>query len=360
MLEPPSGRPRSSRSTRRPATGPARRSPGPCATPRTESGARPCSPCYERGEAEPLAEAAGLLRDEDGQALATAFRALLELPQAGQHAQARPGDRVPGGRAPGQRGGRLVPARARWRRRARRQAPPWSRLVISALRDEREDVSERAEDVLELLAPDSVDALDGRAEGRRRAGTRRGGARADQGRTRARLAGGGTPASRSAECAPRAARRSGSSATRRHPSRSSAATRDSEHLVRAAAGAALDRIGTAAVAVSVASLLRPLLEVTPAELMQALATDDVPLLETNGSERAGRGARNDAAPRGALHRPHRGQARPDARADAASPREAWKGDRAPRDPAPRRLDPHEWLAGDLVPARARGTATARR
>ena len=57
------------------------------------------------------------------------------------------------------------------------------------------------------------------------------------------------------------------------------ATRDPEHLVRAGAGAALDRIGTAAIAVSVASLLRPLLEKAPSELVRALEMDDPPLLE---------------------------------------------------------------------------------
>ena len=64
-----------------------------------------------------------------------------------------------------------------------------------------------------------------------------------------------------------------------------AATRDPEHVVRAAAGQALDRIGTAAIAVGVAALLRPLLEGAPADGRHALAAHTVAALqtETNGS-----------------------------------------------------------------------------
>ena len=55
-------------------------------------------------------------------------------------------------------------------------------------------------------------------------------------------------------------------------------------MVRAAAGQALDRIGTAAIAVGVAALLRPLLESTPVDGRHALAAHTVAALqtETNG------------------------------------------------------------------------------
>jgi hypothetical protein len=236
---------------------------------------------YERGEAEPLAEAAGLLRDEDGQALATAFRALLELRKPGSthklvqvmvfREDERPVSEVDAS---------LL--RALLEAEGPEAGPAVVRLVISALRDEREDVSERAEDVLELLAPDSVDAL--MVELKAGAAPER--AAAVLGRIKdARALDSLVAALRHRD--PRVRAESCTALGElRDPAASEpllGATRDSEHLVRAAAGAALDRIGTAAVAVSVASLLRPLLEVSPAELMQALATDDAPLLETNGS-----------------------------------------------------------------------------
>lgn len=237
---------------------------------------------YERGEAEPLAEAAGLLRDEDGQALATAFRALLELRKPGSthklvqvlvyREDERPVSEVDAS---------LL--RALLEAEGPEAGPAVVRLVISALRDEREDVSERAEDVLELLAPDSVDAL--MVELKAGAAPER--AAAVLGRIKdARALDSLVAALRHRD--PRVRAESCTALGElRDPAASEpllGATRDSEHLVRAAAGAALDRIGTAAVAVSVASLLRPLLEVRPGELMQAFATDDVPLLEANGAE----------------------------------------------------------------------------
>ncbi len=236
---------------------------------------------YERGEAEPLAEAAGLLRDEDGQALATAFRALLELQQPGSTLKLaqvivyREDERP------------LSEVDASFLRALVEVEGPQAgsavvELAIRALHDDREDVSERAEDVLELLAPESVDAL--MVELRAGAAPER--AAAVLGRMKdARALDALVAALRHRDPRVRAEACTALGELR-DPAASEpllAATRDSEHLVRAAAGAALDRIGTAAVAVSVASLLRPLLEVSPAELMQALATDDAPLLETNGS-----------------------------------------------------------------------------
>ena len=146
-------------------------------------------------------------------------------------------------------------------------------LLISTLGDTREDMAERAEDLLELLAPDSVDALV---------------MELDSGLAPERAASvlGRIKDARALEPLVAALRHPDAEVRKescvalgelRDPAASEpllVATRDPEHLVRAGAGAALDRIGTAAIAVSVASLLRPLLEKAPAELVQALETDD--------------------------------------------------------------------------------------
>ncbi len=237
---------------------------------------------YERGDDDVLSLAAAHLRGEDGQALSTAFRALLELQKPGSthklvsaivhREDERPMNEVDASivrellDAEGAGAGEVVD------------------LLISALGDPREDVAERAEDLLELLAPESVEPLVlelGRGLAPERAASVLGrikDARALEGLV--------------------AALRHPSAQVRmescvalgelRDPAASEpllVATRDPEHIVRAGAGAALDRIGTAAIAVSVASLLRPLLEKAPAELVRALEADDPPLLEVeaNGS-----------------------------------------------------------------------------
>ena len=122
---------------------------------------------YERGDDDSLALAAAHLRGEDGQALATAFRALLELQKPGSthklvsaivhREDERPMSEVDASivrellDAEGAGAGEVVD------------------LLISALGDPREDVAERAEDLLELLAPESVEPLV--LELRQRAGT---------------------------------------------------------------------------------------------------------------------------------------------------------------------------------------------
>ena len=181
---------------RRPATGPARPSRRALRDPADRVRCAAVLALYERGEAEPLAEAAGLLRDEDGQALATAFRALLELRKPGStlklvqvivyREDERPVSEVD----------------ASFLRALVEAEGPEARLRRRPARDQRS--SRRARGRVRAsggraraACPRQRGRLDGRAEGRCRAGTRRGGARADEGRARARRAGGGTPASRS-------------------------------------------------------------------------------------------------------------------------------------------------------------------
>jgi len=238
---------------------------------------------YERGDDASLALAAAHLREDDGQALPAAFRALVELQKPGSTlllvmAIVHREDERP-----------ISETDAAILRALRESEGPESdrdvvEMLVSALLDPREDVAERAEDLLELLAPESVDALIreldrglaperaaavlGRLKDARALESLVNGLRSDNAQVRA-------------ECC----RALGEL---RDPAASEpllAATRDPEHLVRAAAGAALDRIGTAAIAVGVAALLRPLLETAPAGSRQALAAHTVAELqtETNGN-----------------------------------------------------------------------------
>jgi HEAT repeat protein len=237
---------------------------------------------HDRGDDQSLALAAAHLREEDGQSLSTAFRALVELRKPGSTSRlvlaiVHREDERP-----------VSETDASILRALREAEGPGSDedvidMLVSALTDEREDVAERAEDLLELLAPDSVDALVhelglGLAPER---------AAAVLGRVKdARALEPLVAALRSpdtqvrAECCL-------ALGELRDPAASEpllAATRDPEHVVRAAAGQALDRIGTAAIAVGVAALLRPLLESAPADSRHALAAHTVAALqtETNG------------------------------------------------------------------------------
>ena len=138
------------------------------------------------------------------------------------------------------------------------------RLLISALGDEQDIVAERAEALLVRLGPASIEALV------------------------RELAGGATPHRAAALIGeikdargvqPLVAALSHPDARVRAQSCSALgelsdpvaveplleATRDPEHEVRVLAGAALDRMGTAAIALSVAALLRPTLHVGVAE-----------------------------------------------------------------------------------------------
>ncbi|MBN1527625.1 MAG: HEAT repeat domain-containing protein [Thermoleophilaceae bacterium] len=237
---------------------------------------------HDRGDDASLAMAAAHLREEDGQALPAAFRALLELQKPGSTGRlvmaiVHRGDVRPVNETDG----------AIVRALRESEGPECDmdvvELLVSTLTDEREDVAERAEDLLELLAPESVDALIrelsfglaparaaavlGRVKDARGLDSLVGGLRHDDPQVRA-------------ECC-------SALGELRDPAASEpllAATRDQEHVVRAAAGAALDRIGTAAIAVGVAALLRPLLETSPAHSRQELAAHTVAALQ---SETAG-------------------------------------------------------------------------
>ena len=237
---------------------------------------------YERGDDDSLALGAAHLREEDGQALPTALRALLELQKAGSTyklaaAIVHREDERPVSEADASILRELLDAEGS------NAGSEVIDLLISALGDTREDVAERAEDLLELLAPESVDALV---------------MELDTGLAPERAASvlGRIKDARALEPLVAALRHPSAEVRMescvalgelRDPAASEpllVATRDPEHLVRAGAGAALDRIGTAAIAVSVASLLRPLLEKAPSELVRALEMDDPPLLEvTNGN-----------------------------------------------------------------------------
>jgi HEAT repeat protein len=236
---------------------------------------------YERRDDDALALAAAHLREEDGQALETAFRALLELEKPGSthklvSAIVHRDDERPVTETDASILRELLDAEGA---DARREVVD---LLISTLGDTREDVAERSEDLLELLAPDSVASLV---------------MELDSGLAPERAASvlGRIKDARALEPLVAALRHPDAQVRKescvalgelRDPAASEpllVATRDPEHLVRAGAGAALDRIGTAAIAVSVASLLRPLLEKAPAELVQALEADDPPLLEANGN-----------------------------------------------------------------------------
>jgi HEAT repeat protein len=238
---------------------------------------------YERGDVASLALAAAHLREDDGQALPAAFRALIELHKPGSTmrlvlAIVHREDERP-----------ISETDAAILRALREAEGPGSErdvieMLVSALHDHREDVAERAEDLLELLAPESVDTLIrelnlglaperaaavlGRLKDARALESLVNGLRSHSPQVRA-------------ECCL-------ALGELRDPAASEpllAATRDPEHVVRSAAGAALDRIGTAAIAVGVAALLRPLLETGPAGSRQALAAHTVAALqtETNGS-----------------------------------------------------------------------------
>ena len=324
----------------------ARRSFARSATPRTGSGAPRSWPCYERGDDESLALAAAHLRDEDGQALV---------------------DRVPS---------------ARWSSR-RPGAPTSWRLAIVHREDER-PVSEADASILrELLDAEGagagsevidllISALGRRARGRGRAGGGPARAAGPRERGRARDGADAGPGARA-----RRRRCSAGSRTRARSSRSwppcgipsaqvrmescvalgelrdpaaseplLVATRDPEHLVRAGAGAALDRIGTAAIAVSVASLLRPLLEKAP-DGARAGARDGRPAA-ARGHQRQRVPTRENGFHTTLLRRFARFIDRiEDARSGAASPRRPARArDRAGD------LDSRRRRARDLVPARA--------
>ena len=219
---------------------------------------------YERGDSEPLAEAVARLPAARGKARATAVQALFNLHNAGSSsgladALVHRRDYYP----LSEEEEALVPALLRAEERPE-AAGEVVQLLISALGHEQEIVAERAEALLVRLGPASIEALV------------------------RELAGGATPHRAAAVIGeikdaralqPLVAALSHPDARVRSQSCSALgelrdpaavepllqATRDPEHKVRVLAGAALDGMGTVAIALSVAALLRPMLGETLAK-----------------------------------------------------------------------------------------------
>ena len=213
---------------------------------------------YERGDSERLAEAVARLPAARGKARATAVQALFKLHDAGS--SSRLADALVHRRdyhPLSEEEEALVLALLRAEERPE-AAGEVVQLLISALGHEPEIVAERAEALLVRLGPASIEALV------------------------RELAGGATPHRAAAligeikdarALQPLLAALSHPDARVRSQSCSALgelrdpaavepllqATLDPEHEVRVLAGAALDRMGTAAVAMSVAALLRPVL-----------------------------------------------------------------------------------------------------
>ena len=210
------------------------------------------------GQAGPLAEGVARLPVDEGQARATAVRALLALRAPGSSAQLasallQRADELALGAADAQLVLTLVEEEG---------DPHAARAVIdlavAGLSSDRSVVVFRAEELLERLAPASLDVLVDEL-GKGRASHR---AAAVLGRMKDSRAleplvaalGHPDPRVRSESCA--------ALGELRDPAAAEPlllATRDPEYEVRARAGTALDSLGTAAIAVSVATLLRPLI-----------------------------------------------------------------------------------------------------
>ena len=213
---------------------------------------------YQRGDSERIADAVAILPAASGKSRALAVKALLELHTAGSSSALaaalvyrRDSHQL------SEEEVALVPALLRAEQRPAAEGEVVG-LLISALGDEQDIVAERAEALLVRLGPASIEALIGE------------------------LAGGANPHRAAAligeiqdarAVRPLVAALSHPDARVRSQCCSALgklrdpvtveplleATRDSEHEVRVLAGAALDRMGTAAIALSVAALLRPIL-----------------------------------------------------------------------------------------------------
>ena len=248
---------------------------------------------YERDDSERLAEAVASLPAARGQARATAVQALFELHNAGS--SSRLADALvhrPDDHPLSEEEEALVPALLRAEERPEAEGEV-AQLLVSALGREPEIVAERAEALLVRLGPASVEALV------------------------RELAGGATPHRAAAligeirdarALQPLLAALSHTDARVRSQSCSALgelrdpaavepllqATLDPEHEVRVLAGAALDRMGTAAVAMSVAALMRSVLG-------EALAKASPLLMLSNGH--AGHSIEELTAPRPAPEGP---------------------------------------------------------
>ena len=227
---------------------------------------------YEWGESERLAEAVATLPAASGKAHATAVEALFRLHNAGS--SSRLADALVRRRDDhplSEQEQALVPALLRAEERPE-AAGEVVQLLISALGHEREIVVERAETLLVRLGPPSIEALVRELAG----GTTPHRAAALIGEIKGSLALQPLVAALSHPDA----RVRGESCSALGKLRDPAAvepllqaTRDPEHNVRVLAMAALDGMGTVAIAVSIAALLRPMLsEVVAKESPQDVAT----------------------------------------------------------------------------------------
>jgi HEAT repeat protein len=238
---------------------------------------------YRLEEAGPLAEAVARLPSGEDQARATAIRALIALRAPGSAAELTAAllyrnDELALGDASEvvatlieQEGTPDAPGEV-------------AELAVAALGDARPVVAFRAEELLDRLGADGLDLLV--QELRKRHGSPRAATILGKMKDARALEALVTalehpdPRMRGASCAALGELRDPAAAEALL-----AATRDPEYEVRARAGEALDCIGTAAIVVSVAALLRPVLEaaqVPPAHQLPA-AGNDHPAVEGTGS-----------------------------------------------------------------------------
>jgi len=212
---------------------------------------------YRLGESRPLAAAVAALPADRGSARLMAMRALVALRDPGTSvavaaALLHRDDELALGQADSDLVATLIDEEG-----TPEGAQPVIKLAVAGLGHERSVVAFRDEELLERLAPASIDVLVEELEN----GSASYRAAILLGRMKDSRAFGPLvealahpdPRVRSESCAALGELRDPAAA---EPLL--AATRDTEYDVRARAGEALDRLGTAAIAVSVASLLRPL------------------------------------------------------------------------------------------------------
>ena len=248
---------------------------------------------YRLGESRPLTEAVARLPTDKGRARSMAMRALVALREPGSSATLATAlmhrdDELALGQADTDLVATLIDEEG-----TPEGAQAVIELAVEGLGHERSAVVFRAEELLERLAPASLDVLvreldNGSAS--YRAATLLG--RMKDSRAFGPLVaalGHPDPRVRSESCAALGELRDPAAA---EPLL--AATRDTEYDVRARAGEALDRLGTAAIAVSVASLLRPLIA-PPAPSPPALVPGDERIRAAGRGRFARVGARADRA-----------------------------------------------------------------
>jgi HEAT repeat protein len=231
---------------------------------------------YRLGESRPLAEAVAILPTDEGRARSIAVRALVALRQPGSSATLAAalmhrGDERPLGQDDADLVAKLIDREA-----ASEGAETVIELAVTGLRNERSIVASRAEELLERLAPASLDRLVEELE----SGSATYRAALILGRMKDSRAlvllvaalGHTDPHVRRESCA--------ALGELRDPAAAEPlliATRDAEYDVRIRASEALDRLGTAAIVVGVASLLRPLIASPPGPHALSPATNGTDL-----------------------------------------------------------------------------------